>query len=83
MPYTDFLKDILINYFIFGCNGSLFLCGFFSGCSEQRLLSSCIAQASHCSVFWWRAGAPGLAGFSSCGMGAQPSRLLGSKAKAQ
>ena len=46
MPYTDFLKDILINYFVFGCNGSLFLCGFFSGCSEQRLLLQL-----HCSGF--------------------------------
>ena len=29
----------------FGCAGSLLLCGFFSSCSEQRLLSSCCAWA--------------------------------------
>ena len=74
MPYTDFLKDILINYFIFGYNGSLFLCGFFSGC---------IAQASHCSGFFCcRARAPGLAAsaVAACGFS---GRLLGSQAQAQ
>ena len=43
------------NLFIYGCAGSLLLCGLVSGCSEQGLLSSRSAWASH-----WR-------GFSCCG----------------
>ena len=42
----NFLKII---YFIFGCAGSLLLCGLFSGCGEQGLLSSHGAQASRYS----------------------------------
>ena len=39
----------------------------FSSCGEQELLSSCNAQASHCSGFsWCRAQGLGRAGFSSC-----------------
>ena len=34
--------------FIFGCAGSSLLHGLFSSCSEQELLSSCSARASHC-----------------------------------
>ena len=32
--------------FIFGCAGSLLLCGFFSSCAEHRLLSGCHVRAS-------------------------------------
>ena len=46
--YLKKKKDYL---FIFGCAGSLLLCGVFSNCSEGGLLSSCGAQASHCSSF--------------------------------
>ena len=34
--------------FFFGCAGSSLLCRLFSSCSEQGLLSSCGAWASHC-----------------------------------
>ena len=53
----------LFIYFIFGWAGSLLLCRLFSGCSEQGLLSSCSAQASH-----WD-------GFSCCGPWALENRL--------
>ena len=33
------------------CAGSSLLCGLFSSCGEQELLSSCDAWASHCSGF--------------------------------
>ena len=36
---------------IFGYAGSSLLCGLFSSCREQGLLSSCGAQASHCRSF--------------------------------
>ena len=52
--------------FIFGCVGSLLLCGVFSR-NEWGLLSSCGAQASHYSGFsWFGAQAPGHRGVSSC-----------------
>ena len=41
-----------LNLLIFGNAGSLLLHGFFSGFSEQGLLSSCGAQASHCEDFF-------------------------------
>ena len=42
--------------------------GFLSHLSEQGLLSSCSAQASHCGSFsYGPAQVPGHAGFSSCG----------------
>ena len=44
------LKDLnsehFIILFIFGCAGSSLLCGLFSGCGKQGLLSSCGAQTS-------------------------------------
>ena len=30
----------------------MLLCGFFSSCDEQGLLSHCGSQASHCSGLW-------------------------------
>ena len=36
---------------IFGCAGSLLLCGFVSSCGERGLLSSCGTRASYCSGF--------------------------------
>ena len=36
-------------FYLFGCAGSLLLPGFFSGCGEQGLLSSCSVQASRFS----------------------------------
>ena len=65
------ILEILIkkknHYLFFGCIGSSFLCGLFSSCSQQGLLPSCGAQASHCSGFscCW-AWAPGHGGFRSC-----------------
>jgi len=38
-------------YLYFACAGSSLLRGLFSGWREQRLLSSCGAQASHCGGF--------------------------------
>ena len=37
--------------FIFRCIGSSLLLRLFFSCSQQRILSSCCAQASHCSSF--------------------------------
>ena len=42
----QFFKNLFIS-FTFGCAGSLLLCGLFSSCSEQELLSNCGARASH------------------------------------
>ena len=43
--------------FNFGCTGSSMLCRLFSSCSQQRLLSSCGARASHwvASLVWVQA----------------------------
>ena len=59
--------------FIFGCAGSLLLCGFFSSCS---------LKASHCSGL---CGAQALwrSGFSSCDTWAQQLQLLDSRTQAQ
>ena len=46
----NFKKKISYS-FIFGCIGSLSLHRLFSGYSKRGLLSSCGAQASHCSGF--------------------------------
>ena len=48
-PWALFLKNNCL--FMFGCAGSSLLCRRISHCSEQGLLSSCGAQASHCSGF--------------------------------
>ena len=56
-----------IDLFIFACAGSSVPCRPFSGCGEQRVLSRCSAQASHCSGFSCEALALGQAGFSSWG----------------
>ena len=47
--------SLFSDIFIFGSAGSLMLCGLFCSCSEQGLLSSWGARASHCG------------GFSCCG----------------
>ena len=53
---------------IFGHTGSSLLHELFSSCSEQGLLSSCGAWASHCGGFsCCRAWALGYTGCSSCG----------------
>ena len=63
-PSKKFFKKYL---FLFGCTGSLLLCGLFSSCGERRLLSSWGARASHCGGFsYCGAWALGLSGFSSC-----------------
>ena len=50
----------------FGCAVSSLLCGLFSSCGEQGLLSSCRVWASHCSDFsCCRARALGCVDFSS------------------
>ena len=62
--------------FIFGCAGSLLLCWFFCSCGEQGLLSSRIAQASHCGGFFChRAWALGCTGFHRCSSTALECRL--------
>ena len=46
------LSIFLYNFiylFVFGCAGSLLLCGLFS--SEQGLVSSCSARTTHCGGF--------------------------------
>ena len=65
------LTSVSVKMFIFGCAGSLLLCGLFSSWVEQGLLSSCGALTSGCDgVSCCRACALGHAGFSSCGAGA-------------
>ena len=67
--------------FIFGCAGSLLLCGLFSSCSERQLYSSCSARASHCSGFsCCRAETLRCAGLSSCGSQALERRPNSSSA---
>ena len=62
-------------YFIFGCAGSLLLCGLFSSCSERGLLPSGV-RASRCSDFsCLGAWALGLKGFGRCGSWALGHRL--------
>ena len=76
-----FLKK-LINYLIYGCVVSSFLCAGF-GCSEQGLLSIVV----HGLLIGWplllRSVSSRHAGFSSCGMRAQELWLAGSRAQAQ
>ena len=69
-------------YLLLAVLGS-WLCGLFSSCSKQRLLSSS-AWASHCSGFsCHRAGAQGCTDVSSYGTWAQWLQLPGSRAQAQ
>ena len=69
---------------LFGCTGPSLLWGLFSGCGEQRLLSSYNAHSCLCGGFsCCRARAVGRSGFSSCGTWAQLLRLPGSGAQAQ
>ena len=42
---------LFLKLFIFGHAGSSLLCGLFSSCGKQGLLSSCGVWASHCSGF--------------------------------
>ena len=66
-----FLNDFI---YLFLAWSSL-LCGLFSSCGEQGLISSCNAQASHCSSF--------SCGVQTLGTWAQNLRLPGSTAQAQ
>ena len=52
--------------FIFGCAGSLLLCGLFSSCLKWELLSSCRARASHCGGSPFVEHRLGHKDFSSC-----------------
>ena len=82
--HGHFLFFHFVYLFIFGSSGSSFLSGPFSSCDEQMLLSSCGAQASHCTGFsCFGAGAPGHMAFSSCSTWAQKLQLLGSRARVQ
>ena len=74
--FPNYFTIVLFMYsFIFGCTGSLLLCGLFSRCSEQGLVSSRGVRASRCSGFsCCRAQALGAwasvtaaSGLSSCG----------------
>ena len=56
----------IIYLFAFGCVGSSLLCGLFSSCAKQGLLSSCREQASDRGGFFCCGRALGLKGFSSC-----------------
>ena len=68
--------DICVPIYLFLVVLSLLLHGLFSSCSEQGLLSSCGAQASHCSGFsCCRAQALEHSAFSRCGTRAQQLRL--------
>ena len=59
-PLSLFLK-LSAYLFIFSCSGSSLLRGLCSSCSEQRLLSSCNARASHsCGFSCCRARALGM-----------------------
>ena len=51
LMYTGDFKIILLVCFVFGCAGSLLLCGPFSSCGEWGLLPGYGAQTSHCSSF--------------------------------
>ena len=62
--HSTFLKKKIIYLFIFGRAGSSLLCGIFSSCSKQGLLSR-DARASHCSGFSC-CGAWGMT-FTNCG----------------
>ena len=71
-----FFLNKLYLFSFFGCAGSSLLCRAFSCCREQGLLSSCGAQASHCSSSsCCRAQALGHQGFSSCSSWALEHRL--------
>ena len=61
---------------VFDCAGSSMLRRLFSSCSNQRLLSSCGAQVSHCGGFsCCQARALGCMGCISCGSWALEHRL--------
>ena len=53
---TDSVKNfffiLCIYLFMFGCAESSLLCGIFSSCGKQGLLSGCCECASHCSAFF-------------------------------
>ena len=66
LPLPSILYFFLIILFIFGCAGSSLLCRLCPRCSQQGLLSSCGAPASHCGGFVFGAQALGPAGFSCC-----------------
>ena len=72
------LTSVSVKMFIFGCTGSLLLCGLFASWVERGLLSSCGALTSPCDgVSCCRACALGHAGFSSCSMCPQQLWLRG------
>ena len=61
-----YLKNAHVLFiFIFGCAGSLLLCGLFSSFREQGLVFSCGVWASHCGGFSCGLWALGHEGFSS------------------
>ena len=62
---TYHCPTMFVSFFNFGCAGSSWQLGLFSSCCKRRLLSSCGAQASHCSVFSCGAWALGGVGFGS------------------
>ena len=71
-----FFFFFLINLFIFGYTGSSLLCGLFSSCSEQGLLSSCNVSAFHFDGLCCCGAQPlGCTGFSSCSSQALEYRL--------
>ena len=71
----SFNPVIIVYFFYFCCAVSLLLCGLFSSCSEQGLLSHCDVWASHCSGNSCGASALVYVGFSSCGSQALERRL--------
>ena len=83
-PPLLFLKNNFI-YLFLTVRGSSFLCGLFSSCREQGILSICVAQVSHCGggFSWCRAWVLEHVGFSSCGTWAHSLWLPGSRTQAQ
>ena len=75
--FAILISDIFLNFilFLFGCSVSLLLHRLFCSCSEQGLLSSYGAGASHCGGF--------SCGAQALGHGLQLFLLQGSRAQAQ
>ena len=45
------IRELKKKLFFCGCAGSSLLCGLFSSCSKQGLISGCDARASYCDGF--------------------------------
>ena len=70
--FPCFLSYFFFFPIIFGCTGSLLLCGLSSSCGKWGLLSCFAAQASHCGGFpCCRAQALGRVDLRSCDLQAQ------------